>query len=254
MPRHLGLLACIGVAISPLDNAPGEGVPISVPNPSFETNTTDGGTTYQTLYAGFTGLPGWTFSGDSNCVLIGDPDDSYPYATPFGMWQIDLTGSATSGAAWIETILTGMTPGARYKVRFNFGTSTDWVPFGAGDPAVTVSVTDNTPQTFSHAPITANDRTALVYAFTAPASGTGALRFTNASPNGIGFAAIDNISATAIVPPSLSLQPGDEHHIVFTGVLQDSTDLLSWLDVPGATSPFVMPLAGPRRFYRAREE
>ena len=36
------------------------------------------------------------------------------------------------------------------------------------------------------------------------------------------------------------------------GVLQTSTDMINWTDVPGATSPFAVPTSDPRRFWQLR--
>lgn len=104
-------------AVLATENGPGP----AVANGSFELNTTDGGSTYQPLYAGFAGLPGWRFSTAPSPVLIGTPDDTYPYATPFGRWQLDLSGSDNTTGGWIETDVTGLVAGRDYRIGFAVG-------------------------------------------------------------------------------------------------------------------------------------
>lgn len=224
-----------------------------VSNPSFESNTTDGGTTYQPLYPGFTGLPGWTFSTSPSPVLIGTPDDSYAYKTPFGRWQLDLSGSDNVPGGWIETTLGGLTPGARYTLEFALGASVAFaVP--AGPAAVRVTVAGNPAAEFT-APtdqIVEFQRKSLP--FVAPANGPVALRFLNISPTGTGLVSVDDlrISALAVLPTvAMSLSADGTVTLEYSGRLESSTDLVEWTATPEVPSGTALPPVTGQRFFRA---
>jgi len=225
-----------------------------VENPSFEINSTEGGSTYQPLYTGFLGLPGWRFSSQPSTVLIGNPDPSYAYATPFGMWQVDLTGSDNVAGGWIETVLSGLSSGVSYLLHFNLGTSIDWLGGVSAPPSISVGVTGNAQQNFSHVPTTANERTSLTYTFIAPASGQATVRFTNTSGNGVGFVAIDNMTLQVNAPASLELSFLEGMpRLTFTGELEQSTNLVDWTARPGVTSPHLLFSTNGDRFFRTRK-
>jgi hypothetical protein len=55
--------------------------------------------------------------------------------------------------------------------------------------------------------------------------------------------------------PVLSISTGaTTATVIWTGfgMLQESTDLVTWTDLPNASTPYTAPLAGPKRFYRLR--
>jgi hypothetical protein len=227
-------------------------------NGSFESNTTDGGSTYQALYAGFAGLPGWRWSDEPSIVLIGNPPDNpgYAYATPFGQWQVDLSGSNNGTGGWLETDVTGLAPGGAYAVEFHFGTSAGFVT-GDGPPSVLLTVNGTQPRQFSHQPAAIIVWTPFRYEFTAPAS-TAVLRFTDDAPSGTGLVSVDNVRLVAVpVAPSLSrrINPITGALVLeFAGVLETSTDLASWQPVTGAVSPHEVAFADGSRFFRANSE
>ena len=171
----------------------------TVPNGSFETNTTDGGTTYQTLYVGYTGLPGWQFSAPEYGVLIGTADEAYPYKTPFGTWQLDLSGSDNLTGAWIQTDVTDLTPGLQYRLEFAIGVSVNWLA-PSGSPSLKV-LAGTTETTFIAAPTGVIDwlNRGVVFEATAP---TMTVRFENTSPIGTGLISVDNVSVTAVPEPA----------------------------------------------------
>lgn len=59
---------------------------------------------------------------------------------------------------------------------------------------------------------------------------------------------------TSAVPPSINItQSGATITVTFTGTLEYSDDLVTWLPVTGATSPYTIPAGSPTaRYYRAR--
>lgn len=69
---------------------------------------------------------------------------------------------------------------------------------------------------------------------------------------------IDNVNLSVVssgaTEPTISISKvGGSHVITYTGVLQSSTTLGSFTDVPGASSPYTVPGGSPARlFYRAR--
>jgi hypothetical protein len=171
----------------------------TVANGSFESNTTDGGTTYQTLYAGFAGLPGWQFSLDEYGVMIGTADEAYPYKTPFGTWQVDLSGANNLTGAWIQTDVTDLTPGLQYRLDFAIGVSTHWLA-PSGSPSLKV-IAGTTETPFVAAPTGVIDwlNRGVVFEATAP---TMTVRFENTSPIGTGLISVDNVSITAVPEPA----------------------------------------------------
>lgn len=229
-----------------------------ITNGSFESNTTDGGSTYQTLYSGFAGLPGWRWSTSPEIVLIGNPPQNpdYAYATPFGQWQVDLSGSSNGTGGWLETDLTGLTPGGAYAVEFHFGTSTGFVT-GDGPPSVRLTVNGAQSRRFSHQPAAIIVWTPFRYEFTALAS-TAVLRFTDDAPSGTGLVSVDNVRLlAAALTPSLSRRTNPVTGALvleFTGVLETSTDLASWQRVNGAGSPHEVAFDDGPRFFRANSE
>lgn len=171
----------------------------TVPNGSFESNTTDGGTTYQTLYVGYTGLPGWQFSTTPYTVLIGTADESYAYKTPFGTWQLDLSGSDNLTGGWVQTDVTGLTPGLQYRLDFAIGVSTHWLA-PSGSPSLKV-LAGATETTFTAPPTGVIDwfNRGIVFDATTP---TMTVRFENTSPVGTGLISVDNVSITAVPEPA----------------------------------------------------
>lgn len=65
-----------------------------------------------------------------------------------------------------------------------------------------------------------------------------------------------SVGGGAVALPTIGLQPleGDPTRvkITFEGILQESSDLINWRTLdPQPLSPVVMPLGGPRRFWRS---
>ncbi|MDO8349502.1 MAG: hypothetical protein Q7T30_04680 [Planctomycetota bacterium] len=229
----------------------------SVSNGSFEVNSTDGGSTYQPLYPGFGGLPNWRWSSSPLVVLIGNPPSNpgYAYATPFGQWQLDLSGSDNTTGGWIETDLSDLAPGSRYNLFFKFGTSRDFLA-GGGPPSLQVTIDGAQADRFSHLPAAAVEWTPLTYRFTANAANV-VLRFTDVAPTGTGLVSVDDLRLEPVVeaPPTVSVRRGEapgEVLVDFTGTLESSLDLRTWLAVPGAASPWTATDDATARWYRAR--
>lgn len=240
--------------------SPGEGMraaTVPVTNGSFEVNSTDGGSTYQPLYVGFNGLPGWRWSSSPLVVLIGNPPSNpgYAYATPFGQWQLDLSGSDNTTGGWIETDLVGLTPGTRYDLSLRFGTSRDFLASG-GPPALEVRVDGAQAARFTHLPTAAVEWTPLTYRFTANAT-RAVLRFTDVAPTGTGLVSVDDLHLDSVVEvqPTVAVRRGTEPGEVlvdFTGTLESSADLRTWQAVPGATGPWKVIADGAAQWFRAR--
>lgn len=168
----------------------------TITNGSFETNTSS--STYQSLYSGWGGtITGWDFSTSPTAVLIGNTS-GYEYATPYGDWQIDLTGADNVAGPWAETTITGLDVGQLYDVNFFFGSSTAWT--GGGLPGVRLTIDGSYSQDFTHNPTSTMEWVSKTYSFTASASSQ-ALRFTNISTGFNGLANIDNISISAAAAP-----------------------------------------------------
>lgn len=224
----------------------------TVTNGSFEENTTEGGTTYQPLYAGFPGLPGWRFSSGPDPVLIGTPDDSYAYKTPFGRWQVDLSGSDNTTGGWLETDVTGLTPGADYRLDFALGVSTDWLS-GGGPPSLKVLL-GGSPTAFVAPPTQVIEWLPKTVEFRATA-GLMTVRFENTSPLGTGFIAVDSVTVSELsLPPEISLvpQPDGRLRLDFRGTLESSADLSSWTPEPDLTTATLLTPDGAARFYRTK--
>ncbi len=222
-----------------------------VPNGSFELNTTDGGSAYQPLYDGFAGLPGWRFSTAPSPVLIGTPDEAYPYATPFGRWQLDLSGSDNTTGGWVEADLTGLVAGRDYRVSFAVGVSTAFLG-GGGAPALRVSVAAASAD-FTVPPAGIIDWTAREVVFRA-AGESAVLRFTNVSPTGTGFISVDNVAVAPVaVAQTVSLlrQPDGRLRLDYEGTLESSDDLRIWIPEPNLPSGAVLAGDGAGRFFRA---
>jgi hypothetical protein len=171
----------------------------TVANGSIESNPTDGGTTYQTLYAGFAGLPGWQLGPSPYAVLIGTADESYLYKTPFGTWQVDLSGPDNLTGGWIQTDVTDLTPGLQYRLDFAIGVSVNWLA-PSGSPSLKV-IAGTTETPFVAAPTGVIDwlNRGVVFEATAP---TMTVRFENTSPVGTGLISVDNVSVTAVPEPA----------------------------------------------------
>ncbi len=239
------LIAALLLLLLPAARAAG------IANPSFEINTTDGGSTYQPLYDGFAGLPGWRFSPAPAPVLIGTPDDDYPYATPYGRWQLDLSGSDNSTGAWIETDLTGLLPGRTYRLGFSLGASVAFLA-EAGGPAVSVRV-GGTQMTVSASPTAIIEWTDHGMQFEAGAASV-AVRFENVSPTGTGLVSVDNLTlAEVAAAPFAAFRAGPDGRLrlEFQGRLESSSDLRSWSPEPGITSGTVLETGAAPRFFRA---
>lgn len=171
-------------------------------NPSFESITLDPGqpATYQSPYAGWGGvLYDWSNSvSPTNTVVIIGNSPGYAYATPYGNYAVDLTGSSNVAGGWIETSISSLNMGESYVLTFFFGTSTDWT--SGGTPGVTVSLDGGSVQNFTHAPSSQIEWTQINYTFTASAA-SATLRFTDSSTGGNGFASVDNLNiAPASIP------------------------------------------------------
>ncbi len=223
----------------------------NVTNGSFETNTTDGGSTYQPLYQGFAGLPGWRFSASPVPVLIGTPDDSYAYKTPFGRWQLDLSGSDNTTGGWIETEVNGLIPGRDYRLKFAIGVSTAFLS-GGGPPQLKVLIGETTAS-FSAPPTKIIEWFERETAFRA-ATATVTVRFQNTSPSGTGLISVDNLSIAEVsLPPQVALvaQPDGRLRLEFQGALESSGDLSAWTPEPSLVSGTLLSPAGEARFFRA---
>lgn len=234
-------------AVLATENGPGP----AVANGSFELNTTDGGSTYQPLYAGFAGLPGWRFSTAPSPVLIGTPDDTYPYATPFGRWQLDLSGSDNTTGGWIETDVTGLVAGRDYRIGFAVGVSTAFLGDG-GAPALRASAAAASAD-FTVPPGGIIDWVTRELVFRATGEAA-VLRFTNVSPAGTGFVSVDNVVVAPVaVAPTISLlrQPDGRLRLDYGGTLESSDDLRTWIPEPNLLSGTVLAGDAVRRFYRA---
>lgn len=242
---------------------------IPVPNHSFETNTTDGGTTYQVLYEGFNGLPGWRWSTSPAPVLIGNPPDNpdYAYAALFGKWQLDLSGSDNTTGGWIETTLTGLEPGVRYLGWFMFGTSRDFLSDNS-PVTVAVSINGQEVQRSEHKPTKVLECSPMPFLFVAPENEACVLRFTNLSKLGTGLVSIDELSlekASHVVFPNSffwlqSVKNETRVHVVFRGSLLDgtnfvgqveeSTNLINWTSISNPISPLTIEPTAKPRFFR----
>jgi hypothetical protein len=223
----------------------------TVTNGSFDVNTTEGGSTYQPLFPGFGGLPGWRFSAGPDPVLIGSPDDTYAYATPFGRWQVDLSGSANTTGGWIETDVTGLTPGNEYRLTFSIGVSRDFLS-GDGPPSLRVLIGE-AQTTFTVPTIRTVEWLPRTMDFRATA-GTATVRFQNTSPTGTGFISVDNVTVTEAAPPpliSVERQPDGRLRLEFRGTLESSGDLGQWTPEPGLSSGILLTPDRGARFYRA---
>lgn len=235
---------CLCVLVLPWANG------ATVTNGSFEDNRTDGGSTYQPLYAGFDGLPGWRFSPAPAPVLIGTPDENYAYKTPFGRWQLDLSGSDNTTGGWIETDVTGLAAGSDYRLTFSIGTSTGFLA-GGGPPSVTVSV-GGTSVSLSAPPTGIIEWLPQSVNFRASAD-TMSVRFLNTSPAGTGLVSIDAVAVNPIAaPPRVTLTPlpDGQLRLDFEGVLESSADLIGWNPSDLTSGSLVSPGPGAG-FFRA---
>ena len=222
----------------------------TVTNGSFEQNVTEGGSTYQPLYPGFTGLPGWRFSAEPDPVLIGTPDESYAYKTPFGRWQVDLSGSANTTGAWLETDVTGLTPGADYRLEFALGVSTAFL--ASGPPTLKVLI-GGSPTAFTAPPTQIIEWLPRGVDFRATAASV-VVRFENTSPTGTGLISVDNVSVRGLsLPPLISLAPQPDGRLLleFRGALESSDDLRAWTSAPGIATGTLLTPDRAARFYRA---
>ena len=223
---------------------------VTVTNGSFEENVTEGGSTYQPLYPGFTGLPGWRFSAEPDPVLIGTPDDTYAYKTPFGRWQVDLSGSNNTTGGWLETDVTGLTLGADYRLEFAIGVSTAFL--ASGPPAMKVRI-GGTVTAFTAAPSRIIEWQPHGVDFRATAASM-VVRFENTSPTGTGLISVDNVTVRDLVlPPQVSLdrRPDGRLRLEFRGALESSPDLRGWTPEPTLSTGTLLLPGQAARFYRA---
>lgn len=60
-------------------------------------------------------------------------------------------------------------------------------------------------------------------------------------------------TAPTILNPTRSLD-GVDINVSWSGcgMFQQSTDLITWIDIPGATAPYSVPIVGPKKFFRVR--